>query len=639
MFTRLAFLVLSLAATAASAVTPLQAYGHLPTIEQAALSPDGTKIAFVRTVQEARLLAVVSLTDNKLVGGYRLGDLKIRAILWADDQYLLFTTASTAMPADLSGEATEWNTIMAYDVVGNKMWPLLRDQQKNKVTMNVVYGRPIVHRGGEGTTVYLHGLYIDGRLTLPALYQVNLKTFDERLIKQGTIATKGWMLNDQGQVVAEEAYVESDHGWRIQMQGEGRTHQPVTGLAPIDYPRVIGLSPDGDSLVVAVTGEEGRTMKYLSTRDGSWGNDIGPPDTISAVLLSPGSQRMLGTAEGVDTVTYHFNDPELQGGWDWAVRAFNNEHVRLQDLSTDHSRALVSVLGPHFGYAYYLVDFTQHTTRNVGNVYEGVNGIAPVQRIVYAAADGLKINAYLTLPPGREAKNLPLIVLPHGGPQARDTLSFDWWAQALAAQGYAVLQPNYRGSALNQKWIEAGYGEWGRKMQSDLSDGVSHLANQGIADPKRVCIVGGSYGGYAALAGVTLQSGVYRCAISVAGVSDPASMLRLERRKETNSDRVGLRYWFRFMGVGSPDDKLLADISPLQHADRAQVPILLIHGRVDTVVAYEQSETMANALKKSGKQVEFVTLDKEDHHLSRSDTRLQMLSSSVEFLKKYNPPD
>ena len=109
MFTRLAFLVLSLAATAAGAATPLEAYGHLPTIEQAALSPDGTKIAFVRTVQEARLLAVVSLTDNKLIGGYRLGDLKIRSVLWADDQYLLFTTASTAMPAELSSARRRWD--------------------------------------------------------------------------------------------------------------------------------------------------------------------------------------------------------------------------------------------------------------------------------------------------------------------------------------------------------------------------------------------------------------------------------------------------------------------------------------------------------------------------------------------------
>ena len=144
------------------------------------------------------------------------------------------------------------------------------------------------------------------------------------------------------------------------------------------------------------------------------------------------------------------------------------------------------------------------------------------------------------------------MVLPHGGPQTRDNLDFDWWAQALAAQGYAVLQPNYRGSDLSQKWVEAGYGEWGRKMQSDLSDGLRYLAAQGIADPKRACIVGASYGGYAALAGVALQSDVYRCAVAVAGVSDPSDFIRWVKRKESYGDQVGLRYWERFLGVSDP---------------------------------------------------------------------------------------
>src|SRR6202012_197251 len=128
-----------------------------------------------------------------------------------------------------------------------------------------------------------------------------------------------------------------------------------------------------------------------------------------------------------------------------------------------------------------------------------------VKAITYSAADGLKIPGFLTLPRGRADKDLPLVVMPHGGPEAADTLDFDWWAQALAEQGYAVLQPNFRGSSLDSDFVQAGFGEWGRKMQTDLSDGVRYLAHEGTIDPKRVCVVGASYGGFYARCGGTIH--------------------------------------------------------------------------------------------------------------------------------------
>ncbi len=246
----------------------------------------------------------------------------------------------------------------------------------------------------------------------------------------------------------------------------------------------------------------------------------------------------------------------------------------------------------------------------------------------------LLIPAFLTLPPGAAEKDLPLIVLPHGGPAAADTLDFDWWAQALAAQGYAVLQPNFRGSTLSSKFLEAGFGEWGRKMQTDLSDGVRYLAHQGTVDPKRVCVVGASYGGYAALAGVSVETGVYRCAVSVAGISD------LRRfRKWTIANEIGMnqRYWDRFIGTADQSDPALLAISPIEHVDAVMAPVLLIHGRDDTVVPFEQSDVMLNALKRAGKSVSLVTMKHEDHWLSHSETRLQMLQATVDFLKANNP--
>jgi dipeptidyl aminopeptidase/acylaminoacyl peptidase len=202
-----------------------------------------------------------------------------------------------------------------------------------------------------------------------------------------------------------------------------------------------------------------------------------------------------------------------------------------------------------------------------------------------------------------------------------------------------VLRPNFRGSMTTQSFMTAGYGQWGRKMQTDLSDGVRYLAKQGTIDPARVCIVGASYGGYAALAGVTLDPGVYRCAVSVAGISDLKRMLKWEKEREYGGDHVGTRYWNRYMGVTGPDDPALDAISPIKHLDRVNVPVLLIHGKDDTVVAYEQSEIMLKALQKAGKQVELVTLKKEDHWLSRSETRLLMLKSSMDFIEASNPPN
>src|SRR5262249_47946608 len=184
-----------------------------------------------------------------------------------------------------------------------------------------------------------------------------------------------------------------------------------------------------------------------------------------------------------------------------------------------------------------------------------------------------------------------------------------------------------------------GCGELGCKMQSELSDGVCYLGKEGIVDPKRVCIVGGSYGGYAALAGPSLDPGVYRCAVSVAGIGDLRLMLqRVNERSDLRNGRAQ-RYWDRYMGVTSPSDARIDTISPIKHLDAINVPILLIHGKDDTVVEYEQSQVMYDALRRAKKDVEFVTLKKEDHWLSHSETRLQMLEATTAFLLKNNPPN
>jgi dipeptidyl aminopeptidase/acylaminoacyl peptidase len=396
-------------------------------------------------------------------------------------------------------------------------------------------------------------------------------------------------------------------------------------------------------VLLQVVKEDGDTeTKAVSLADGKLGPADHDYDSYSSLINDPATHRVIGGMKIALEPTYEFFDPKDQATWDAVNKVFPNEQVDLVSWSNDRRKMVVKVTGPLHGVLLAVVDLASHKATPIGQTYAGIspNDVADVSIASYRAQDGMKIDAFLTLPTGREAKNLPLIVLPHGGPAARDEAGFDWWAQALASRGYAVLQPQFRGSdGLGWKLESAGFGEWGRKMQSDLSDGVKALAKAGLVDPKRVCIVGGSYGGYAALAGVTLEQGVYRCAVSYAGVSDLHRMIGGVWSAWVDAGKSsGARYLDRFVGAKEPSDPVFDKVSPIRHVAEANVPILLIHGKEDSVVPYEQSVLMEAALKGAGKSVEFVTLENEDHWLSHDATRQQMLQATVTFLEKNNPP-
>jgi len=281
---------------------------------------------------------------------------------------------------------------------------------------------------------------------------------------------------------------------------------------------------------------------------------------------------------------------------------------------------------------YYLIDYTAKRADIVGEEYPGLadQPQGNVRQFEYSARDDYALFGYLTIPPGATEKNLPLVVLPHGGPEYSDGPEFDWWSQFLASRGYAVLRPQFRGSTgLGEAHRLAGRGQWGLRMQDDVSDGVKALIAQGIVDPKRVCIVGASYGGYAALAGAAFTPDLYACAVSVAGVSDLPEMLAwVEKNAGKEADSV--YYWHD--SIGSRDDPKVAGRSPLHSVSTIRAPILLLHGSNDSVVPFLQSQMMANALKASGKPCQLITLDSEDHWLSSSVTRVRMLTEIEKFL-------
>jgi dipeptidyl aminopeptidase/acylaminoacyl peptidase len=618
--------------------TPLEVYGRLPGLEEVSLSPEGSRIAFVTTTQNMRVIRIVSLADRKSLGGVRVGEAKLRAVSWADENHLLIMTSSTGLPFGLAGQQQEWYMLQVFDVLKHRTLSIPSMDVDRLRAMNVITGRVMVRRIAGHTVLFVPGLYVTDRI-LPMLVRFDLDTNAQTVCRQGSEFTDQWLVDAEGEIVAEQDYGDRSQKWALKVRRGGRLEVMASGQEAIDYPRLLGFGPSDDTLLVEKIEAGDPVWRLMSTKDGK----LGPPMAEHMVLDEPIEDRltyrMIGGVHVEDDARYIFFDPTLQRRWDATVKAFDGEHVQLESASANFRRLVVRVDGKNFGYEYELVDFDTGKAEPVGDIYAGLTEPLEVRRITYPAADGMQIPAYLTLPPGHEPKNLPLIVMPHGGPADRDTAEFDWWSQALADQGYAVLQPNYRGSNLNERFLEAGFGEWGRKMQTDLSDGVRFLAKEGIADPLRVCIVGASYGGYAALAGVSLDSGVYRCAVSVAGMADLKRMLEWVNLKHSSGQNVEQRYWDRFMGVSGPADPVLSQISPINHVDAINVPVLLIHGRDDTVVPFQQSEVMFKALRHSQKSVDLVVLDHEDHWLSRGETRLQMLKSTVAFLRTHNPPE
>jgi dipeptidyl aminopeptidase/acylaminoacyl peptidase len=622
----------TLAPRAARLSDTLAAFGRLPSLENVVISPDGTRLVLVRTGADGqRIIGVFSLADRKAVAGIRVGDAKLRDVEWVDDRRVLLRTSRTSIPDGLQGDPVEWSMLQVYDVDERTLRPVLTGDVA--ATMNTVFGPTMVRQIDSHPVLFVGGYYATDRL-VPGLFRIDMSSRLETMVRKGTSLSRAWLVDAAGEIVAERQYDDRSQRWLVRARTGGSLRDVASGVDPYDDTVLLGFSPTGDALIAAVVEDGVTTAKPLALSDGTWGPPLAGADSL---VLDRLTDRMMGAVRFEDGPRYRFIDPARQAGWDRVLATYPGERVQLVSKSDDFTKLVVLVFGERHGYGYQLVDLATGKAEAIGSAYDDLPPLGEIRRISYPAADGLEIPAWLTLPHGRAARNLPLVVLPHGGPAVRDDGDFDWWAQALAASGYAVLQPNFRGSTIRPAHLAAGFGQWGRKMQTDLSDGVRYLAAQGIVDPARVCVVGASYGGYAALAGVTLESGVYRCAASVAGIADLEAFLR-SAPGGTWGTGPSQRYWGNFMGAKGADDPMLDAISPIRHVAAASVPVLLVHGRQDTVVPYEQSASMAAALEAAGKPVTFVALDGEDHWLSRSTTRLQMLEHVVGFLSRHNPP-
>jgi dipeptidyl aminopeptidase/acylaminoacyl peptidase len=401
---------------------------------------------------------------------------------------------------------------------------------------------------------------------------------------------------------------------------------------------VAGLTEDGKFLIFF--SHDSNSLGVLTKRALTGGNETNffenPNYDVWGVLKDGWTGRVIGASYIGDKFNYVYFDPvnrSLQRGLELAFPG-NTVHTVSADRAKD--RVVVEVSGPRHPASFYFLDRTTHQASELLKSYPELTeaDLGEMKPYPYSARDGLPIAAYLTLPPGKDAKNLPVVIMPHGGPDSRDYIQFDWWAQFLANRGYAVFQPNFRGSAgYGHKFTEAGLQQWGLKMQDDITDGVKKMIADGVADPKRICIVGASYGGYAALAGATFTPDLYACAMSFAGVSDLPEMLHSERG-DHGEQSASVSFWASRIGNVFDDTDRMKATSPDRNAEKVKCPILLMHGEGDTTVHINQSEHEYDALKSAGKDVQFIRFAGEDHYLNFSDTRIRMLTELEAFLKK-----
>lgn len=572
-------------------------------------------------------------------------DSTIRDLSWFDEE-TLFIDASVASRPDPTGPTYEWFRTISMDVASGQSRILLhnrgalrnvtgstllsmRTAKPKKVMMSSWNWAEVNYRSSTGSRI-AGGRKDDGWTY--NLYEVATDSGDPQLIEMGTPFTKEWVVDSDGKPLARSEW-RADRS-TFTLQRRDNSWKEIFRLESGEVPVLLGPSSDGRGVLMSASLDRPYRAIWRVGLDGSApemviGDDSGD---IGGLIRDPYSQAIVAAWSTGATPQIIWLDDKARTRAAALTKAFGGKDADLLGRSEDGTRALVSVATHATPAIYYLIDYKKRTADIVGEEYPSLVDVklGEVRELTYKARDGYEIPAFVTLPADVEGKQLPLVVLPHGGPESRDYRSFDWMAQFLASRGYAVLQPQFRGSTgYGEAHRKAGYRQWGRLMQDDVSDGVKALVEQGLADPKRVCIVGASYGGYAALAGATFTPELYACSVSINGISNlPAMLAHAEIYAGDESDM--LSYWKDHIGPRTSEEVISK--SPSRAAASVRAPVLLLHGVNDSVVPVAQSREMAKALKSLGKPHNFIELPGEDHWLSRSESRTRVLAEMETFL-------
>jgi len=634
--------ILLLLGSAAPAATP-QATApsiprHIPAADFAApraisegqLSPDGTRVLARFNVAGKEAIGIHSLNGDKmqLISIPEKNDL--RWFRWAGNGRVLVSLGKTVPYLDDEAEMTR---LVCYDLATKKSLVLGGKTEG-------LEGDDLLYTDPDGTWILLS--FQKTIYDYPSVFRVSLADNKMMEVVRPQSDVWEWYADADGVVRAGIGF--DVRSWSMVYRKTDTEKFRKLGKAKYDDENagydLIRFSRNSDDGFILSDKETGRfalyKFNYATKQIGERVFASDTNDISDFVTTEDGSalRAVLYTDERDRVVWFDANLKKIQADIDKAVPQYENWIV---SRSRDDSTMIVWMGASNNPGSYFIYQPTVGVLQRIATVNAKLkpSELARTRYVHYTARDGTEIPAYLTLPVGREEKNLPLVILPHGGPyDVRDTPNFDPEVQFLANRGYVVLQPNYRGSGgYGKAFYEKGEGQWGRQMQDDLDDGMDWLTKSGIVDPKRVCIVGGSYGGYAALWGATRNPERYRCAASFAGVSDLGRQLKYQL-----DFRISRRYrkdWRRIV-QGSPEFDPRT-VSPLYTVDRLKVPVLLVHGDADQTVPYKQSQAYAEALRKAGKDYQFYTYKDEGHGFSNAANLQDWLDRLDTFLAKYNP--
>ena len=657
---RVGLFVLLLLTQSAWAQPDASAFIQEPDYLDAVLSPDGRYLAQLwnDSKSHSRILSITDLSKqgNPIVG--RLGDRVIRpaAVRWATTSRLI---VDVVMPMDSRSAARKARRSDDYSFDDHAMVARVLAMDADGGNVIPLIARGMLVRAGTGRTQVRNLLPDDpDHVLIPAyrsgravLNKVNVHTGDSHVVTRGGPNTTVFLSNSHGEV-----------GYRLDFN---RTRNALTILARADddkWERVDSIDLDEEGIEdtgerPSLFGISGNDIVYRKINPGTgltelyaWRVDARSFEVVASDknmdVLGPifggVSDEIDGYVVDGDTLDYRYFDEQTQHVYAALTDVFEPENVRILSITQDRKLATVRVSGLDNPGKYYLYD---HESKALSFLRDSHAGLTPDTLgqgvfLKYKARDGYLLNAYAILPPGYDSNSrYATIVLPHGGPHARDRALYDLFAQFLATRGYVVVQPNFRGSTgYGRKHRELGFKQWGRLMQDDVSDALEFLVRRGITDADRVCIAGISYGGYSALAGALDSENRYKCSITINGVTDLVDLVR--RRTRFAPDDAGKRYFADTIGHPVRDLDLLKQYSPARRAADISIPVLVIASTHDPIVPASHSRKLIDALERHDVPHQFIELENSGHNpFSRQDEGLMTLDAVERFLNVHNPAD
>jgi dipeptidyl aminopeptidase/acylaminoacyl peptidase len=616
---------------------PIELFGQLPFLSGAQLSPDGKAILAKVRINEKERLGIIDYSSGKPA---------ITQIPIPEDQDLVWYRWAGANNVLLSLGTEREVKIQGdrSDTYETRMLAFNRTTSKfNYVGLKKMFlqGDNVIFTDPAGEYVLLQAS--DSVSDWPEVHKISIDGKTVALVQSQRPGVSSWTADGDGIIRA---------GLGFNQSGPTMVYRSKTGdnfssiKLPSDpaFERRISdfrIIPGSDRGIVLSNLADGFNKIYeVDFKKGEIGKEIFavPGYDISSFSMTRDGKQLRAISYSDDRARVKMMQPAMDKIYTELKSVLSDKDVYVVSNSLDESKLLVAITGDTEPGSYWMFDTATSKFDKVADLFSGMRGVklGEVKHITYKARDGLEIPAYLTLPANRSAKNLPLVVYPHGGPfGVRDNWGYDGQAQAVANRGYAVIQPQYRGSGgYGLDYELKGAGEWSAKMQDDLDDSVTHLANEGIVDPKRVCMMGASYGGYTSLVAAYRNPDIYRCTVSYVGVADVGKQIVYSgggRGTVSNS------YFRNFKKRVKGDNGSHKTISPVNFAKNFKVPVLIGTGLKDPIVPPSQSREMSKALTAAGVAHEYVEYVDAPHGFYNSKDQIDFINRVVVFLGKHNP--